>query len=192
VQVHIPPTHACPWAHWVPLPHVQAPLVHPSDRVALHVEQVTPFTPHVAGDDTVQVVPSQHPAGHDAASQTQAPPTHACPDPHGAPLPHRHSPVAEHPSAFVASQATHASPPTPHAVGDRGLHVGPEQQPAVHVWTQPEQAPPLQVSPLGQLAHALPAAPQALSLFPGWQLLPAQQPDAHETASQTHVPFRHC
>jgi hypothetical protein len=193
VQAHIPPTHAWPGAHSVPPPHVHAPAVQASDLVASHAEQVTPFTPHVGDDDIVHVVPpTQHPVGHDAASQTHAPPTHACPAAHGAPLPHRHSPAVEHPSAFVASQATHASPPTPHAVGDRALHVGPEQQPVAHIWVQPEHAPAVQVSPAGQLAHALPALPQAVSLFPGSQLLPLQQPEPHETASHTHTPFRHC
>jgi hypothetical protein len=193
VQVQVPLTHAWPSAHSVPPPHVQAPLVQASDLAGSQVEQAMPFTPQVVVDGMVHVVPpAQHPVGHDAASQTHAPPTHACPAAHGAPLPHRHSPMAEHPSAFVASHATHASPPKPHAVGDRALHVGPEQQPVAHIWVQPEQAPAVQVSPAGHAAHALPALPQAPALFPGWQLLPAQQPDPHEMASHTHAPFRHC
>jgi hypothetical protein len=100
--------------------------------------------------------------------------------------------VSEHLSAFVASQAVHAAPPIPHAVNDRALHVGPEQQPVPQVCVQPEHAPAAQFSPEGQLAHALPPLPQTASVLPGWHMLPAQQPDGQERGSHTHVPLRHC
>jgi len=86
----------------------------------------------------------------------------------------------------------HAAPSIPHAVNDRELHVGPEQQPVPQVCVHPEHAPAAQFSPAGQLAHALPPLPQTASALPGWQTFPAQQPDGHERGSHTHAPFRHC
>jgi len=47
-----------------------------------------------------QSVPVQQPVGHDAASQTHAPPMQACPAPHDGPDPHMQTPVLQL-SAFV-------------------------------------------------------------------------------------------
>lgn len=190
MQVHIPPTQAWPLPHSGPLPQVQVPAVQESALVASHATQLTPFTPHFASVGIAHVVPVQQPAAQDAVSQTQAPPTHASPAPHGGPLPHSQAPLAEHPSAFVASQATHALPPEPHAFSDRPLHVGPEQHPLAHICVQPEQAPALQLCPAGQLAHAAPPLPHVPALSPDWHALPAQHP-GHEAGSHTHAPLRH-
>jgi hypothetical protein len=99
--------------------------------------------------------------------------------------------MAEQPSVFFMSQTTHASPPNPHALCERALHVGPEQQPVAHVAAQPEHAPPaVHVSPVGHASHMLPPLPHAPLSLPGWHALPMQHPLPHETASQTHLALR--
>jgi len=78
VQVHAPPTHAWPCAQSGPLPQVHVPSLHESDLAASHAKQETPFTPQLDMTGVVlHVVPWQHPAGQEAASQTHEPPTHA-------------------------------------------------------------------------------------------------------------------
>jgi hypothetical protein len=92
----------------------------------------------------------------------------------------------------MGSHLTHAAPPKLHAVGERELHVGPEQHPVAHVCEQPVHAPPLHISPAGQLAHAdppLPHAPTSLPVSHCCALL--QQPVGHDVGSHTQVPFRH-
>jgi hypothetical protein len=52
--------------------------LHESDLAASHAKQETPFTPQLDMTGVVlHVVPWQHPAGQEAASQTHEPPTHA-------------------------------------------------------------------------------------------------------------------
>jgi hypothetical protein len=95
-----------------------------------------------------------------------------------------------HVSAIVVLHATQASPPNPHAASERELHVGPEQHPVAHVAAQPVQVPLEQLSPPGQLSHALPPLPHAPPVLPGSHVLPEQHPVGHEAPSQTHVPLR--
>lgn len=122
--------------------------------------QVAPGIPHCDADGVMHVAPLQHPLGHEVALQTQVPPTHCWPAEQGWPEPHVQAPVLEQPSAVVGSHATHALPPLPQAVSDRGLQLGPEQHPLAHVIAHPEHRPsPWQVSFAGQLAHALPPLP---------------------------------
>jgi hypothetical protein len=171
---------------------VHTPSLQASALVASHATQAPPPTPQALGVGGVVHAPAvQHPPGHDAALQTQAPPTHACPGPHGALPPHWHCPVAEQPSDVIVSQATHPTPPVPHAAKDSVLHVGPEQHPAVHVIVQPEQAPAVHACPAGHGAHVLPPLPHMPSIVPGRHIGPTQQP-GHEAASHTQVPLRHC
>jgi hypothetical protein len=165
--------------------------VQASDRAASHAVQLTPSTPHAIEVGCVHVVPEQQPFGQEAALHTQEPPMHAWPVAQGAPLPHRHWPCAEHPSDVFGSQAVHAPPPVPHAASDLALHVGPEQQPEVHVDAQPAQVPLRHGCAEGQGVHALPPLPHAVALLPGWQAFPAQHPVGQERESQTQVPFRH-
>jgi len=84
---------------------------------ALHA---APLAPQLPTDGTVQVLPAQHPFGHDVASQVHAPLTQRWPLPHTGPLPHAQAPAGEQVSALVGSQAMHALAPTPHALSDRG------------------------------------------------------------------------
>ena len=59
-----------------------------------------------------QTLPAQHPEGQVVASQTHAPPVHRWPELHAGPAPQVQAPPVQ---AFdrLASQATHAAPPTP-------------------------------------------------------------------------------
>jgi hypothetical protein len=152
LQTHCPWTQACPVPHAGPDPQVHAPLVQPFAVVVSHAAHAAPSLPHTASvvAGVVQVVPAQQPPGHDAASQTQAPPEHSWPAAQAGPLPHEQSPAAEQLSAVPAEQATQPSPPKPHADSDRALQVGPEQQPAGHVAAHPLHVPRVQVSPPGQ------------------------------------------
>jgi hypothetical protein len=97
----------------------------------------------------LHVAPLQHPAAHEVASQTQAPPEHRWPAPQGLPDPHVQTP-AVHPSALVGSHATHAAPPPPHAVTDGVVQVVPAQQPEVHACEHGSHLPLTHVSPAGQ------------------------------------------
>jgi hypothetical protein len=84
---------------------------------------------------------SQQPPGHEFASQT-------------------HLPCALH--SWLALQAEHTVPPSPHAVLDEPTHVPEEQQPLQLTFPQ-LHAPLLHVWPELQAPHALPAEPQRLA-----------------------------
>ncbi len=152
--------------------------------------QAPPFAPQAPKPGDVQAWPEQQPLVHDVWLHTQEPLTHCCPLPHAAFTPHWHAPMLLQLLAVKVLHTTHAEPPNPHESMDRWLHVGPEQQPVVHVAAQPVHAPDAQLSPFGQLAQALPPEPQAPSVLPAWHAVPAQQPVGHETPSQTQVPLR--
>ncbi len=195
VHTHLPPMHACPAPHAAPLPHVHEPPEQPSVTPAAQPVQLSPPAPHAELEVDVTHVPSlwQQPVGQDAASQVHAWFTHSCPAPHVGPLPHWHRPDVEQLSALVASQATHAAAPLPHADSDAMLHVAPAQQPVVHVSAQPEQRPsPLHVWPDGHAAHVLPPAPHAAFRLPGSHVVPLQHPDGQPMASHWHTPLRQC
>jgi hypothetical protein len=110
-------------------------------------------------DDLVvmQVAPEQHPLGHDAGSQTHAPPWQSCPDPHADPIPQAHAPDVEQLSAFVESHVTQPFPSVPQLMSDAPSQVVPEQQPvgqevalhthapAEHTWPAPQGKPDPQV-----------------------------------------------
>jgi hypothetical protein len=75
-QMQVPAAHRWPAAHKPPpLPHRQTPL---SQRSALvpHATQAEPLVPHCEVVGEMQVLPLQQPDGHEAALQTQTPPTH--------------------------------------------------------------------------------------------------------------------
>ena len=103
---------------------------------------------------------AQHPLGHDAASQTQDPPTHACPCGHALPAWHTHPPAAVHVSALMP-QAVQAPPFAPHARAEGVVHVWAEQHPPGHVVPlQFAHEPALQMRP-PQSPHVAPPAPHA-------------------------------
>lgn len=78
-QTHLSLTQCWPVAHAGPVPHVQAPAVQALAFVGSQVVQAAPFVPHVAVDAAgeMQVVPSQQPVGHEAASHTHDPAEHS-------------------------------------------------------------------------------------------------------------------
>ncbi len=192
-QAQRPELQCWPGRHAGPIPHPHAPLAeHASLSEGSHATQLAPATPQVVMARRRHVAPSQHPEGHDVASQTQSPTTQRCPALHADASPHAQAPSMPHPSARSASQARQAEPSAPHAVGERGKQDAPEQHPSAQLAAlQPEQTPAAHICPVGHAEHARPALPHAALSLPGRHTLPAQQPDAHETASQTHVPALH-
>jgi len=90
-----------------------------------HVEHAEPPLPHAeAVLPGSQVVPEQHPCGHEVPLQTQAPDTHACPAAHAGPEPQAQAPELEQWSAS-APHAVHALPAVPHAAVDAVSHTLP-------------------------------------------------------------------
>jgi hypothetical protein len=155
--------------------------------------QVPPAAAHAVLDKEVHtpfVPPAQQPSGHDARSQTHAPPLHSSPAPHANPLPQVHAPDDEHPSA-PGPQGEHAAPAVPHADADRVVHVGPVQHPpGQDDELQFVHAPPLQIWFWHEL-HRPPPEPQAPVSLPGMHVAPLQHP-SHEVESQTHDPPEQC
>jgi hypothetical protein len=80
---------------------------------ATHCTHVEPAEPQVASDRATHVVPSQHPLGHDVASQTHRPPAQRWPATHAAPPPQLHCPAVQ-PSVSVASHPLHWHCPFSH------------------------------------------------------------------------------
>lgn len=120
-QMHRPPLQRCPPPQAGPSPHRQAPSgLQVSALLVSQVRQAAPGAPHADRLRPRHTLPAQHPSGHDASSQTQTPPSHRWPSPHGAVPPHRHSPVTAQVSARSASQARQAPALTPHVGTDRG------------------------------------------------------------------------
>jgi hypothetical protein len=120
-QVHRPETQRWPPAHAGPVPHAQVPFAPQwSALVGSQATQVPPPMLQVASDGTLHVDPWQQPAGHEDASQTQAPFMQCWPAWQGAVPPQRQAPVSEQVSALSASQVMHAAAPTPHVVTERG------------------------------------------------------------------------
>jgi hypothetical protein len=139
----------------------------------------------------VQVVPLQHPLGHELMSQMHVPATQCCPAAHGAVEPHWQVPPTQL-SARSASQATQAIAPVPQVAVDGVLHVEPLQHPVAHPVAQPEQTPPVQVCAPGQTWQSCPPAPHAPAEVVVMQAVPEQQPFGHDTPSQTHMPPEQC
>jgi hypothetical protein len=150
--------------------------------------QAAPLAPHCPSDRATQLVPSQQPFGQELASHAQAPERQRWPAPQAGPLPHAQVPDGEQPSARVTSQLVHSAPPAPQVDRLAGLQVAPVQQPSGQVvLLHPLQRPAVQDCPPGQASQALPPTPHEAGVPPGMHRLPAQQPAAHEVASQTQV-----
>jgi len=114
LQTHEPFTQARPEPHWRCVPHMQWPVaLQESDCVRLHVVHAPPPTPHVAWDCVLQVVPLQHPPGHEVASHWHDPFLHSWPAPQAVFPPQLHVPPV-HPSASCVLHVVHAPPPPPH------------------------------------------------------------------------------
>lgn len=206
-QLQIPARQRWPAAHGAFVPHRHAPAEQRSAVVTSHAAHAPPLTPHAAVTPIRQTPASQHPPLQDVASQTQLPPEHRSPAPHGVPDPHLHVPEAQA-SACCALQLAQAPPFSPHAVTEDTTQVPAEQQPAGHETESQTHSPELQRCPaphalpaphaqrpvaeqLSELAphaaHASPAAPHA-ALEGTRQLAPEQQPPAHPALHPEQVP----
>ncbi len=74
-QTHAPFRHRLPTAHWLLLPHLQAPEVHWSDRSGSHGVHAAPAVPHAVVLGITHVFPAQQPIGQpEAVHPVQAPP----------------------------------------------------------------------------------------------------------------------
>lgn len=77
LQTQTPFEQICPAEQAGPAPHAQTPELEQPLAVAPHAPHVSPPVPHVDADGDSQMAPTQQPCGHEAASQTHAPCTHA-------------------------------------------------------------------------------------------------------------------
>jgi hypothetical protein len=192
-HVHAPPTHSVPAPQAEPVPHRHSP----DDeqllaRVRSHAAHTEPPDPHVAVPAGMHVAPEQQPLGQLPALQPlHAPPAQVCaPQSWQAP-----PPLPQLVSAVPGRQAPPAQQPFGHEVASH-THAPPTQR-----WPAPHAAPvaPQAHTPLARQRSAvmphgeqlLPALPQ-LAIEAGWQLLFAQHPLAHETASHTQLPCTQC
>jgi hypothetical protein len=177
--------------------------------VASHIPQVAPIAAHALTESAVQVVPpAQQPVGQEVASHTQPEPEQRWPMGHAIAAPQRQSPAAPQLSAR-ASQATQVEPALPQVLSPRAWQTLAAQHPLGHEVASHTQLPPTQRWPPAhcgllpqahlpsapqpseragsQATHSAPPTPQVASAR-ALQVVPAQQPAAHETASQTHMP----
>jgi len=185
-----PATQLLPALHAARAPHWQAPVLpHMSERAGSQVTQAAPPPPQVIGPAWLQVGPEQQPAQFPELHALQMPPVHGPPP-----------------------QSWHWAPPLPHSAESvPGWQVFPWQHPVEHDVESQTHVPITQRSPCGQadpvphwqspaaeqrsalmshFMHATPPIPQ-LATARARQTLPAQQPDPHDVASQTHFPPRH-
>lgn len=137
--------------------------------------QVAPAAPQVAKDRVSHALPVQQPPGHEFASQMQVPEEQLWPGPQAAPVPQRHSPLAQW-SALLSSQAVHTAPVAPQLASDGASQLFPRQQPVVHELASHTQAPFSQRSPGSQ------AGPP-----PHWQLPSIEQLSASTGLHGTHA-----
>lgn len=148
--------------------------------------------PQLANCEVSQVLPLQHPVGHDAELHTHAPPTHACPAPHAGPEPQLHCPELEQLSAVEASHCTQATPAVPQLPNAEVSQLAPEQHPPAQlVEVQPVQTPPTQFWSAGHIEQLAPPVPHIAVVLPVSQTLPLQQPVGQEVALHTHCPRTH-
>ncbi len=165
-------------AHDIP-PQLHDPLAQ--DCPEPQALQAAPPVPHSAADCEVkgtQVLPLQHPPGHDAPSQTHCPVVllHSWPVAHA---PQVAPPVPQ--EAFVSEAYASHVPPVP-----------PLQQPFGQLFASHAQRPSVvSQMPLAQAAHAAPPAPHWEADCDEYrtQVLPLQQPFGHDVASQTQAPL---
>lgn len=186
LHTQTPPTHAWPDGHADPDPQAHTPPVHELEAPGSQAAHAAPPVPHVPIEGALHVLPVQQPDAHVCEQPWHEPFAHALPPEH----------------------ATHAAPPVPHAPGDGDVHTLPLQQPlgqelALHTHVLPTHACPEAHArpdphvhwPLAQPSerpgsHAVQATPPTphAPLVGTLQVVPLQQPAAHETASHTHAP----
>jgi hypothetical protein len=188
LQTQAPFEQISPAPHAAPPPQVHAPDAEQPSAVVPQVLHVAPSVPQVEAVGGWQSVPVQQPVGHEAASQTHAPPTQACPTPHGGPDPHMQLPVLQ-PSAFVASHDAQVAPPVPHtaSVVAGEVQVAPTQQPSGHDDALQTHTPPEHSWPAAQAAplpHEQAPAVEQLSVWPGAHAIHAAPPAPHSESER--------
>jgi hypothetical protein len=115
-------------------------------------------------------------------------------------------------SVLVESHTLHDPPQVPHVAGEFALQTEPEQHPFAHEVASQTHAPLTHRCPLAhaapppqeqppavqpsatvvlQVVHPLPLAPQEVTPAVS-QVVPLQQPVAHDVASHTHAPPTQC
>jgi hypothetical protein len=138
-----------------------------------------------------QVVPLQHPVGHEAELHVQWPLTHCWPTAHAGPVPQLHWP-AVHPSATNAVHETHALPTVPQLPRAGMSQFAPAQQPEAQLeGVHDVHTPAWQFCSVGHVEQLDPPAPHAVLEVPGRQVVPEQQPPGQDVPSHTHAPFTH-
>ena len=208
---HAPFEHVRLLLHDAPVPHRQVPVLEQLSAFdVLQVEQTPPPIPHARSVGVLQAPLAQHPVGQVCALQpigTHAPLVHLNAAPHAGPLPHLQPPAVQLLAAF-GSQVRQAAPAIPQLATEGSLQVLPAQQPpaqddASHTHCPPThrvpvphegpvpqpQVPSVQVSATAEL-QAWQAVPGCAQLDSDWpvQTFPAQQPFAHDDASQMQTP----
>jgi two-component system phosphate regulon sensor histidine kinase PhoR len=196
-QPQLPPTQPAPPMHAGPRPQKQRPPLQLSATAGSQAMHALPELPQAASDAITQApVLSQHPAGQELRSQTQAPARQRLPAGQGAEAPQRHAP-ATHALERTRSQAWQAPPIAPHADTDELVQRAPRQQPLGHesasqlhapfrqCWPGPQARPTPQVQKPtpqpsatrgSQAKHTVPAGPQAAA-DGAWQTpFASQQP----------------
>ncbi len=122
-QVQTPFRQCRPGVQGALVPQTQSPeALHPLAATGSQDWHVKPAEPHADSEciSHVLVLLLQQPSGHELPSHTHCPATHSCPATHRGPPPQVQVPDAEHPSAFLASQAKHTLPPAPHVAAEGG------------------------------------------------------------------------
>jgi hypothetical protein len=143
LHTQLPATDACPGAQAGLGPHAQAPPVQELASVGEHAAHTSPGRPQLAALGATHTPFSQQPAGQLVASQPHTPPTHACPEGQGAPVPQVHAPAVQR-SVLMVRQLVQTWPALPHAESSGVLQKPPKQQPAHEVESHPLQLPPRQ------------------------------------------------
>jgi hypothetical protein len=153
-----------------------------------HVTHVAPSVPQLVIDDVSQIVPLQHPLGHDVELHTHDPPEQTCPLAHSTPEPHWH-PSEPQAFAFVMSHAAQAAPSVPHVASDDGSHTAPAQHPVGQFCgVHPVQTWDVQVCGDGHPEQSDPWVPQYVVVVPSSHTLPLQHPVGHDVALHKHNP----
>jgi hypothetical protein len=190
-------------------------LVHRS-AFASHVPHVLPAAPHAAvlcPAGAMQLLPEQHPPGHEPELHTHVPPEQVCPLPQAAVVPQRHTPALQ--VLVLPEHGTHAAPEVPHAAAlwlapvrhmpalqhpvgqlvESHTHAPLTQRwPDAHALEVPHRhAPAVQRSAVAlHAAHDAPGAPHCAAVVGLTQVLPLQQPLGQLVALHTHAPATHC
>jgi hypothetical protein len=140
-QTQLPDRQRWPGPQANPAPQRQAPDAQPPALAGSQVVHAEPASPHAGIEGARQVVPEQHPAGQEAASQMQARAEQRCPCWHAGPPPQEQAPSSEQESAKSETQFTQEEPPAPQASKDDGQHAPLEQQPVGHEVASHTHAP---------------------------------------------------